>query len=760
MAGRPAVRHRNKGPTIVHRRDSVDIGLPSALTWESIGLGALAGLVCSRSLWPSEDAAQGTGLAWCLWVLLAAFVLSAVRLYRNDFRFRWSLADTAVMALVGLVLASAHGALEHRAAANVSLEWLTIGVIYVIFRQVPKDSWESTSLVWAQVLMTFALAGYGMFQTAVEFPALREAYRAHPDRTLLEMGIDPASPLRRAFEDRLLQSNEAMATFALANSLAAVLVGPLVILIGLMFDQMTKSHLSGNARTARVIGLAFLAMVLAICLQWTKSRSAWLGLMAGVGIVCLELLRRTRWKHVAALAVPLVLIAIVLFVIGLATGRMDLLVLTESTKSLRYRVEYWVATWDVIQEGRNWLWGVGPANFNYRYLQFKLPEASEEISDPHNVFLELWVTAGMFALLAFLVAVGWSLWKMTSREALNLPAETEYETRSGSTNLWKIVGHSGVAFLIAPILGSWNLFQEDLLRRGVVLLAFWGLGWAVLRWVLRHSVIRPAHLAGAVVAVLVSWQAAGGIGFPSVALPFWLMTAAGVNCADTHWRSAKTKVVVDIKVLRFLPVALSVAAIGWFLGSAVPFWKAESARARARELVDAPLPRVAPARELLMEAIAADPMDSLSFVELAELEYQAWRADGSKAEKFENAWSKILVAYENALTPPRNPLAVPIWRRQAAFIERMIRESGAKIPPAQQIVLTAQRAKCLRTVAKLYPTNALIWADLAEIDAALGLSDQARAEATKALELSDITPHMDKKLNDITARRMRAILAN
>ncbi len=758
MGGRPVVRRRNKGPTIVHRRDSVDIGHASTLTWDSIGLGVLSGLFFARLLWPSEDASQGTGLIWCLFVILAGIGLSTMRLKRNDFRFRWSLADSALMILVLLVAHSSQNSLEHRAATNMTLEWIALAVLYVIVRQVPKDSWESSSLIWAQLLMAVSLAGYGMFQTTVEFPAIREAYRAHPERTLLEMGIDPDSPLRRAFEDRLLQSNEPMATFALANSLAAVLVGSLVIVIGLIFDQMTKSHLSGNARWARVIGLSLLAICIGLCLQWTKSRSAWLGLAAGIAMACLEMLRRTRWRFVAGLVLTVTLIATGLFLAGLATGRMDLLVLTESTKSLRYRVEYWVATWDIIQEGRNWLWGVGPANFNYRYLQYKLPEASEEISDPHNVFLELWVTAGIFALIAFLLTSAWSIWRLTSRQTMSLPVETEYETRSAAQNLWKITGYSGIAFVLAPVLGSWNLFQEDLLRRWFVLIAFWGLGWFLLRWILRHSVIRPAHLAGSMVAMLVTWQAAGGIGFPSVSLPFWLMAAAGSNCAETQWRSARTKVVIDIKVLRFVPVALSVAALGWFLGAAVPFWNAETARARARQLMESPLPRVAPARELLLDAIASDPKDSLTFVELAELEYQAWRVEGSKPESFESAWTKIRVSFEQALTPPRNPLSVPVWRRQAAFIDRMIRESGNRIPPTQQLVLTAQRAKCLRTVTKLYPTNASLWAELAEIDAAIGLIDQARTEAAKALELSDITPHQEKKLEPVSVRRMRTIL--
>ena len=41
--------------------------------------------------------------------------------------------------------------------------------------------------------------------------------------------------------------------------------------------------------------------------------------------------------------------------------------------------------------------GVGPANFAMPYLRHKLPQASEEIQDPHNMILEVWATAGIFA---------------------------------------------------------------------------------------------------------------------------------------------------------------------------------------------------------------------------------------------------------------------------------------------------------------------------------------------------------------------------
>jgi len=756
MSGRAARRPKAVAPTIVHRRDSVDIAARPGFDLQSIGLGLFASLASARLLWPSEDAASGTGLSWCLWVILASLAFAAFRLKRGDFQFRWNMADLFIGLTFFTVFISSSQALDHRPATNMAWEWVALGLFYIAVRQVPRDNAETSGLVWSQLVMATALAAYGLFQNTVEFPQLRQVYQANPERTLLSLGINPDSPSRKAFEDRLLGSNEVMSTFALANSLAGVLVGPLVILFGLMFDQILRPNLSRNTKLARCIPLGILQLLIGICLFWTKSRSAWLGLLAGLGVISLFLLRNTRLKYVVRLVVPLIFLLVSLFVVGLATGRMDLLVLTESVKSLRYRVEYWVATWGIIRQGSHWLWGIGPANFSYYYMQFKLPQASEEISDPHNVFLDLWVTAGIFALILFVLGLMWALAKM----AVATPNETDYETLASSRRLAKLLGISLSAFLIAPILGGWNLFQEDLLRRWFVLLAGWSVGWLVSRNVISSCVIRAEHLASALVATLVTWLAAGGIGFPSVALGFWLVLAAGLNLASDKWRVAPTKADFDVKFLRFLPLAACVAVLGGFLGGILPFWKAEHARALAAELLEGPSPRVSAARQQYMESIAADPQDATAFVSLAELEYQAWRQEGSRPEAFDPAWTKIQKSYEYALSLPRNPLATPIWRREAGFIQMMLKQSGDRIPAARQIELVGLRAKCLRTAAKLYPNSSAILAELAEVDASLGLADQARESARRALELSDLTPHNDKKLEPARQLKLKTIIGN
>ena len=110
---------------------------------------------------------------------------------------------------------------------------------------------------------------------------------------------------------------------------------------------------------------------------------------------------------------------------GLKTGLLDREVLTQSTMSLRYRWEYWQGAWGVITGGATsvmqavsspfFWWGVGPGNFGGPYLKYKLPQSSEEILDPHNLFLEVWATAGFWALLALVGALAWGLWNLLGR---------------------------------------------------------------------------------------------------------------------------------------------------------------------------------------------------------------------------------------------------------------------------------------------------------------------------------------------------------
>ena len=95
-----------------------------------------------------------------------------------------------------------------------------------------------------------------------------------------------------------------------------------------------------------------------------------------------------------------------------AVGGLDVEVLSEASKSLGYRGQYWRSTVEMIADHP--IMGCGPGHFQDAYTRYKLPEASEEIADPHNFLLEVWATAGTPAMLAMVAALGcfgWSLWR-------------------------------------------------------------------------------------------------------------------------------------------------------------------------------------------------------------------------------------------------------------------------------------------------------------------------------------------------------------
>ncbi len=71
---------------------------------------------------------------------------------------------------------------------------------------------------------------------------------------------------------------------------------------------------------------------------------------------------------------------------------------------MEYRLQYWRGTAKVIVAAP-WF-GVGPGNFRPHYLQHKLAETSEEISDPHNFVLDVVANAGVPGALALLLLAG------------------------------------------------------------------------------------------------------------------------------------------------------------------------------------------------------------------------------------------------------------------------------------------------------------------------------------------------------------------
>ncbi len=499
----------------------------------------------ARFYWPGEDADAGTGLSWVLCVLLTAALAVAATWICGATRVRWSWTDAAFLVLVALVGLSTEAAADRRPALNLAWEWGGLAILYLLLRNLPRTRAETNALTGALLATAVAVSAYGIYQVAVEYPALRAYYLAHPREVLIGQGIDPDSPSRTMFENRLLGSSEPMATFALANSLAGFLVGPTVLALAIFLSNALRRERPGSRLVPLVLAVPPLLMLLA-CLVLTKSRSAYLGLLVALAVMAWRERGgsprgRSRWRLGAVVGLMALVVGI-----ALAAGQLDREVVTESTKSLRYRWEYWEGTWKLLTGSSRTFWsGVGPGNFAGPYLRYKLPQSSEEIRDPHNMVLDVWATAGVFAALMLLVALGLALRDLLGRaRPLSLTDRVEVEPPdravapssrppdappTGSRWLWM---WAAGGWVVVVALGHLNPFAEGLLARWLILGAAWVWGAVMLLPLWRRLPIAGSALGLGALAMMVNLLAAGGIGIPPVALGLWGFIALGQDLRD------------------------------------------------------------------------------------------------------------------------------------------------------------------------------------------------------------------------------------
>ena len=395
----------------------------------------------------------------------------------------------------------------------------------------------------------------------------------------------------------------------------------------------------------RALGLSLtMILLLMIGLMLTKSRSAQVGFLVGVAIAAYQL--RDRVPRRLLLIVVGWGLAIVLLMIGagVAAGRLDFQVLTESFKSLRYRSEYWRATWGVITGGAGdlrtglkspvfWL-GVGPGNFRVHYLLHKLPQSSEEIQDPHDLFLEVWATAGVWALLALVLALAIGLRNALGRPIVTRPPDNEParppDEESGPPRrprwLWT---WAGGGWILVVLFGMMNLFENDMFPRWLILGTGWLVGALLIGPLWSRLPIPGLAMGAAVVSVVVNLLAAGGIGIPTVALALWTTMAIGLNlrddrpCGRLHDRPGRLPAFV-------LSTAWA-ALIGVFLGGVVvTYWQAEDAIAEAEDALRHQPPNFDAAESAYRRAIKADLYYARPWLEYADLAYRAWEWRGAR----------------------------------------------------------------------------------------------------------------------------------
>ncbi|WP_010586929.1 O-antigen ligase family protein [Schlesneria paludicola] len=708
----------------------------------SIGGGLILSLFLLRFFDVAESAGQGETL-WVVALWLVAWALSAILLRwlppPQGSPFGW--LDLCVSLLAGGHLVSAAAVMatagEKRTALNLAWEWCGVLVAWFLLRRQCQQVLFRRDLLAAFIAIGAVMSGLGLYQHYVEFPGLAAKYGPMFDRLKV---ADPGEkalirqelmaqqiPVEGAgvtlFEKRLRDSREPLGLFALANTFGGFLAVCLILTVG------AGIAVSGSAKGGALNRLVWIGILILLgwCLMLTKSRTAWAGiLVASVPWFLSD--RRIRWTRTRVLgrlgACSLLLVAIW----GLGRlGGLDRQVLTEAPKSLGYRMQYWRATLAMIADHP--VLGVGLGQFRTAYLFYKLPEASEEIADPHNLFLDVYANGGLLAvcgLAGFCVAFLVGRHSPVRASIDSLPDSAGDATDSPE---FFIVAVAALVGWGAALLTG---YDDRLL---IVLPATVGLFFLIRRQlrmeILEAHAVRVA-ITSAVLALLVHLLGAGGIGMPAISL--LLLTLAALANQEPRW------------LIRFgafppagteiLQIGLSVVLLGGLVWSA---WRPSRIVQVHLQAGDGQLQRGRKdAAEVEYAAAAtADSLTPEPWRRRAELAYLGVEAGGFRSNaSWENAVGLMREAHARDPANGRDDQRVGEWCLARWRVTNR---------PADAIAAV----EALDRAWKRYPTSAFLMSDLAKAYVAKGDTESAVKVASQALQQDEINRawgHVDRIL--------------
>jgi hypothetical protein len=526
------------------------------------------------------------------------------------------------------------------------------------------------------------------------------------------------------FENRL-SSNEPTATFALANSLAGFLVPWL--LMTLAIGGLAGQAGAGAKNHSQIAWAAVCALPLALCLLLTKSRAGYLAMLAGFSAL-LFVAWRIRGR-IWDVAVAAAFIGAILLAIGYISGALDLEIITESVKSLSYRLHYWRGALGMVHDHP--LFGCGPGNFQDEYTLYKLPEASEVVADPHNFAFEIWATSGTPALILLLMILLAGAVESYRGGNRSIQDDSQVIVAESASRLWAplVGGLAGLVLAMAVGLFSSVDLPTRVFLSGVAILPV--VTVAFVPWI-QHGKLPESVPLACTAALLVNLLAAGGISFAGVAGSLWLLLAIGGAGEDRPRVSSRRAVVCTVAAL--------LALVGTCYGTAYrPVLECRRLLALAR---------LEPARtqEYLSAATEADPWADEPWQQLAAANFAQWRAEPS--DELSDRW-----LHEQNEFLRRRPHSSALWQDAA---DRCFEAYGASPDGERNREFLNEAVRLYRGAIELYPNYAIVHARLALALAAAGDSD-ARSEAVIALKLDRRTPHADLQLRKRLRKQMQGV---
>jgi hypothetical protein len=614
-------------------------------------LGLVIALVVARPLVLGEDPGLlnpltgSASLALALFWLLAAVGWALWRVFFRQGTWYASGVEAGLLGVVGLLFVSAAWTARYQHPAwLIAWEWVVLLVAFCLVRQLVRTADDNRGLLAAILATAVSLAAYAAYQYVIELPSNR-ALLDDPEELRQELArqqvfVNAGDPQLDMWRKRILMNN-VFATFAHPNTFAGYLALLLPAAVGLAAVGWRRQPRSGYAWAT-----AGCAVLLALALWLTHSRGALLGVVVAGVAVAAAYVWRLSWRvrvWFASGVAGLTLLFVAAWWAGwLSSG------FGKDTRSASSRLDYWSATWDLIGD-HPWL-GVGPGNFGREYPRHMLPTAYEKLQDPHNFALEMWVSCGVFGLLALLIALA-AFFRRTRaawRIAAGPPAAPPSLLPLDPSQRWTFYLGGAAGLLFALLLRAFGEPGENIIREAVasgVRSVIWFLAFALFDSIPWTGPSRTLALTAGVLALLVNLTVSGGIGFPALATLLWVVAALALNGnqPDRVWTARGW-------LGRVLPLPVLTVVLLLYLSVFLPVSDCLTARDEARRYFEPALglihealdqtPTASDAASKIMtagtylhrgvlkpleQAAAADPTNAGPLVELANWNRERWR---------------------------------------------------------------------------------------------------------------------------------------
>ncbi len=345
-------------------------------------------------------------------LIIYTFICMLIKVFLGRLILNFELSDifVALFMLVMLMggLASVGGAASLRAAAIYTCFMF---VYFMIVSLITTRKWLDR-LVFAFVFSGTLTALYGLYQK-------------------ISGNMEVGTMDKEMFGDL---GGRITSTFENSNMLGVFLI---------MVFPFALSYVFRKGRLYVRFSAAVACAVMGVCLIYTWSRGAWLGLVISLGVFVL-----LYSPYIIPILVPTGLLGVTLFWDKLGGSGLfdDLLnrfssILTMSDSSSVYRLGIWRGAMKVAQE--HWLTGIGVGTEAFRTVYIRFAESGIETAvHSHNLFLQIIIETGIVGLVIFAAAL-----------LLCMKSGLELIRRSGSdTAAEKAICVAGVSGLLAALL--------------------------------------------------------------------------------------------------------------------------------------------------------------------------------------------------------------------------------------------------------------------------------------------------------------------